>query len=135
MNILNLRKVIYDFLITKQTRTFYEVAPENTAFPYVTFNLASSFANLNQVGESFRLEVDVWDNVLSTVALDTLVGQIDGDGAIVNASGLHRKHINNSKVQADFYREARLSIPDEDERIKRRKLIYEVEAYLISDST
>lgn len=129
MNILELRKAIQTFLLTKTTRVYFENAPENAAYPYVVFNLPSSTENYQR--EDFRLEVDIWGNSNDTTALETLVGNIDGDGHISAATGLHRKHIyTNGVIQADIYRESRLVITDPDESVKRRQLIYTVKTYL-----
>ena len=128
MNILELRKQLVIFLETKATRVYYQNAPEDATFPYVTFSLASSIEDYQR--EIFTLNVDVWDNSEATTTLETLVGDIDGDGAISSATGLHRKHFYSANVQFDAYRATRLTIDDEDERIKRRQLVYNLYVYL-----
>ena len=129
MNILKLQEQIVTFLKTKATRVYFQKAPDNATFPYIVYDLPNSGENFSR--EDFILEVDFWDNVLDTTVLETLVGSVDGDGHILNPTGLHRKNIYvNGVISAKFYRQARLTIVDEDDRIKRRQLRYQVQAYL-----
>jgi hypothetical protein len=132
MNTIELKKAIYAFLATKCGRTYPEQVPHNTAYPFVTYSLRSSFADENQRMEVFFLDIDVWDNKpMDTTDLETLVGQIDGDGSLTAASGLHRRHYYAAGIlRADFYREGRLEIDDDDPAIRRRLLQYTVYAYL-----
>jgi len=132
MNTIELKKMISTFLLTKCSKSYpYDSVPETAAIPYVTFRLGSSFTDENQKMERFTLTIDCLDNKSDTTALDTLAGSIDGDGAIVNATGLHRKrYFLDGTLQATFYREARLELDDEDPQIRRRQLRYEVQAYL-----
>jgi len=132
MNVSELKKAIFAFLKTKCPRVYQSQAPTNTAYPFVTYSLGSSFTNADQRQEIFMLDVDVWDNKpLSTTALDTLVSNVDGDGSMTSATGLHRRHYySGGIVQADFYREARMEIPDDDPAIRRRQLRYQVITYL-----
>jgi hypothetical protein len=130
MNILELQKQIVTFLKTKSTRVYFEEAPDNATYPYVVYNLPNSISAFNR--EDFSLEIDVWDNVNNTTALETLVGNIDGNGDLTNPTGLNYKNIYvSNKLAATFYRESRLIIRDEDKRIKRRQLRYRIKTYLI----
>jgi hypothetical protein len=85
------------------------------------------------VMERFYVYIDIWDNKPEdTTVLETLTGSIDGDGNITTASGLHRKHYYlSTTVAADFYREARDDIEDDDPNVRRRQLRYEVLVYLV----
>jgi hypothetical protein len=128
MNIITLQEQIYTFLKTKADRVYFMDAPKETAFPYVTYDLPSSLENIR---EDFILEVDVWDDEPDTKILETLVGNIDGDGDIFNPTGLHRKNIYIAdSLSAKLYRESRFTIRDEDIRIKHRQLRYTVQVYL-----
>jgi len=132
VNTIELKKMISAFLITKCAKTYpYDSVPETATLPYVTYRLASSFPDENQVMERFTLYVDCWDNKADTTALETLTGNIDGDGAMTNATGLHRKkYFVDGTLQATIYREGRAELDDEDPQIRRRQLRYEVHAYL-----
>ena len=129
MNILKLQEQIFTFLKTKSSRVFFQEAPANTVYPYVVYDLPNSNENFER--EDFVLEVDLWDDTTNTTAIETLVGNIDGDGHISAPTGLHRKNIYvDGVISAKIYRESRLTIVDEDPRIKRRQLRYQIQAYL-----
>jgi hypothetical protein len=110
-------------------RVYTDMAPPGTPFPYIVYNLPTSDTDFTR--EDFVLEVDVWGNNPDTRQIDSLTDSIDGNGAIDNPTGLNRFHYYNAGVlQADFYRINRLMIPDQDEKIRRRQLRYEVKTYL-----
>lgn len=127
MNMVNLIKSIKGFLVTKADRAFFQKAPDTAQFPYVVFDLPSSFDS--RPSEDFSLSIDIWDDDQDTTALETLTESIDGDGNIFNPSGLNNKTIIAIGLVATFYREGRMTVPDEDKRINRRQLRYNVRAY------
>ena len=130
MNVLELKKQLQTFLKTKATRVYYERANHVSTYPYVVFNLRNS---IEQEGnrEDFILEIDVWGYEDGVTALETLVGNIDGDGSLTSPTGLHRKLIYVSdSISIKLYRESRLDIDDSDERIRRRQLRYIAQVYL-----
>ena len=131
MNVIEMKKQIYTYLRTKADRVFEAQAPAKTAYPYVVYKLQNSMTHVNEEREDFDLIVDVYGNEqFDSTAVDTIVGSIDGNGAITSASGLHRKHYYESgKLQADFYRTSRNDISD-DENIRQVQLIYDVMTYL-----
>ena len=130
MNVLELKKQLQTFLKTKATRVYYERANHVSTYPYVVFNLRNS---IEQEGnrEDFILEIDVWGYEDGVTALETLVGNIDGDGSLTSPTGLHRKLIYVSdSISIKLYRESRLDIADSDERVRRRQLRYIAQVYL-----
>lgn len=130
MNIIELQKQLVTFLKTKATRVYFREAPENAVYPYVVYNIPSSIENYSN-REDFILEVDFWDNSNLTTVIDTLVGDVDGDGDISSPTGLHRKLIYvDGTISAKLYRDARLIIDDEDKRIEHRQLRYLIQTYL-----
>lgn len=130
MNSIELQKQIITFLRTKASRVYLEYAPTDAVFPYVIYDLPSSYAG-DSDREDFVLEIDVWDNSKDTTVLETLSGSIDGNGDIFNPTGLNRKNIYvDGKLAATCYREARFMIRDEDNRINHRQLRYTIQTYL-----
>jgi hypothetical protein len=130
MNTLELKKAIETFLKTKATRVYQRKAPVNASFPYVVWNMPSSDTEYSK-REDIILEVDIWDNSNLTIVIDTLVGNIDGDGDIKNPTGLHRKNIfTNNVLSAKIYRTNRYEIEDENETLVRRQLRYKIQTYL-----
>ena len=132
MNVIELKKMIYAFLITKSSRVFDTEAPPKLAYPYIVYTLENSFTDTNQKREDFDLAIDIYDNnQFDATDIDALVSSIDGNGAISNATGLHRKHYYvASTLQADIYRTSRDTICEDDENIKHVQLTYEVMTYL-----
>jgi hypothetical protein len=130
MNTLELKKAIETFLKTKATRVYQRKAPAGVSFPYIVWNMPSSNSEYSK-REDIILEVDVWDNSNLTIIIDTLVGNIDGDGDIKNPTGLHRKNIfSNGVLSAKIYRTNRYEIEDENETLVRRQLRYKIQTYL-----
>ena len=130
MNTLELKKAIETFIKTKATRVYQRKAPAKASFPYVVWNLPSSDSGYSE-REDIILEVDIWDNSNLTIVIDTLTGNIDGDGDIKNPSGLHRKNIfSDGVLSAKIYRTNRYEIEDEDKTLERRQLRYKIQTYL-----
>lgn len=130
MNIIELQKQIYTFLKTKADRVYYENAPDDAIYPYIVYDFPSSLENYSN-REDFMLEIDVWDNATNTKPIETLVGDVDGDGDVANPTGLHRKQIYvNGTLSAKIYKEGRYNIRDEDRRIRHRQLRYRIQTYL-----
>lgn len=122
---IELLKVIKTKLRTVTARSYFDIAPQNTVFPYVTYRLPSSNdldGDPNGNREDFILEVDIWDNILDTTRLETLAQQIDDE--------FQRTYVNNANVAVHFYRLSRLMIPDTDQSINRRQLRYRLPTYL-----
>ncbi|MFZ5352742.1 MAG: tail completion protein gp17 [Bacillota bacterium] len=120
VKIIELRKAILTYLKTKHSKVYFQSAPQKADTPYVVFDLPNSIDDGSL--ERFVLDIDVWDDSEDTNTVETLIDSIDVD--------LHRKTINASNEFAfTFYRENRLSLVDDDPRIKRRKYIYQVRTY------
>jgi len=132
LNVKELKKVIYNFLATKSSRVFDTEAPEEVNYPYIVYNLYSSGSDIDQKKEIFRVEIDIYDNnALDSTDIDSLANDIDGDGAIVSATGLHRKHYYSAGVvQTDIYRDTRESITEGESNIKHVQLTYDAYTYL-----
>jgi len=68
--------------------------------------------------EVWVLDVDVWDDETDTTALETLANNIN--------MALHRNHFIGSGFFFKIYREGRQAPDDEDPRIRRRRLTFQV---------
>ena len=116
---INLRKQLNVLLKAIHPRSYFQTAPDAALFPYVVYDLPNSFSNEEQ--DIFSLDVDIWDNNADTTDLETLSSAI--------WKGLHKyRHIDES-IQFTIYKENRLSLTDDDIRIKRRKLIFQIRYY------
>ncbi|CAM4186308.1 hypothetical protein L1N85_11410 [Paenibacillus alkaliterrae] len=114
------------------SRVYLESAPQDIGRnDYITFWMPTSLEN---VREDFTLEVDIWDAVTRSGydpdAIDNLSKTIDGNGDIINPTGLNRyEYRNPGVIHAKFYRINRSMIPDPDSRLRRRQLRYQVQVY------
>ena len=120
MKFVEIRTQIQTLLKTLHSRVFFHVAPDNATFPYVVFDLPNSVDS--GALENFVLDIDVWDTSTDTTILETLIDTID--------ESLHKKTILvTDNIGLVIYRENRLTLTDEDPRIRRRKYIYQVRIY------
>ncbi|MCR8635748.1 DUF3168 domain-containing protein [Paenibacillus radicis (ex Xue et al. 2023)] len=119
--VTELRKVIQSQLKVIHPRVFYEITPDNTKFPYIVFELPNSVDDGTM--ENFVLEVDGWDapTDADTMPLEQLMSNID--------EALHKKVVTGEGLAFIFYRENRMSLPDDDKRIRRRKYVYQVRTF------
>jgi len=115
-DIIEARKAIQSALLEVSPRVYYENAPLTATYPYLVFNLPNSLYDGANTG-NLILEVDGWDKTQSSTALETLMYN-------VNAK-LDRKTVNGS-VALIFYLDSKLSIPDDDASIIRRKYNYQL---------
>ena len=122
-----LRAAIQDFLKSVHPRVHYHRADPNGAYPRLVFDLPTSFDDGNF--EIFQLEVDGWDNNPDTSALEDLMAAVDGDGDLDNPTGLNKRTIDADNLTAQVYREQRLSVPDDDPRIRHRQYTYQVRVF------
>lgn len=113
---IKLRTELNKILKTIHPRVYFQVSTDTTLFPYVTYDLPNSLTNEEQ--EVFVLDVDIWDNATDTTAIETLANTI--------WKTLHKHRILNENMQVSIYRQNRLALTDDDTRIKRRKLIFEL---------
>ena len=130
IKVIEIRKAVTTYLKTIHPRLYYQVAPDNAQKPYLVYDLPNSIDDGSM--ERFVLEIDGWDSPENddTTALETLMGNIDGDGDKLNPSGLNRKTITVNELGMIFYRENRLSPLDDDKRIRRRKYVYQIRTFV-----
>lgn len=128
METVKLLKAINSYLLTRCSRVYNEKAPQDAEFPYITYVISSSF-DLNP-GENCNLLIDIWDDKKETIGIETLVDRIDGNGNILNPTGLNRKIIfGEDNIIANAYRENRLNVLDPNEKLRRRQLRYRLVAH------
>lgn len=113
---IQIREQIRALLLPLSSIVYFQDAPDNAAFPYVTFNIPNSFM-AGEV-EVWVLDVDVWDSATDSTALETLANNIN--------MALHRARYIGDGFYFTIYREGRQTPDDEDPRIKRRKLTFQV---------
>lgn len=117
---VELRTMIQTYLKTKNSRIYFQIAPDNATYPFVVYELPNSIDD--GAMENFVLDIDVWDDKSDTTALETLASDID--------NGLHRLTLVQNGLGATFYRTSRLSMTDDDSRLRRRRLIYQIRTHI-----
>ena len=116
---INLKTALNTLLRTIHNRVYFQTAPNSAQFPYLVYNLPSSFTNEEQ--EILVLDVDVWDSATDSTVIETLASQV--------WTQLHRyRHIDN-EIQFTIHRSSRLVLDDNDPRIRRRKLVFQLRFY------
>jgi hypothetical protein len=119
---------ITQYLKNKCPRVYSPEAPEGAKFPYLTYDTPTTFDM--SPGENIILEIDIWDDKQDTTALENLMEAIDGNGNVLNPTGLNRAtfYVQGSFV-ATLYKDEKFNVPDADKKIKRRQLRYECKIY------
>lgn len=133
-----IRTAITAALRTVHPRVYYERAPDRAAFPYLVFVLnAVNDRNL----ERYILDVDGWDAPTdgSTLALEQLMNEVDYalHKRVVRVRPVGSFVLPFHYVEPDprdglsfvIYRDRRLTLHDDDVRIRRRKYIYEMRTF------
>lgn len=114
---IDLRKLLVTYLKILHPRVYFQVAPENAVFPYITYDIPSIICD----GEGFEvatIDIDGWDlnNTGDTTIIENLM-------ATINA--LDKKNLSNENISIFFFLDNKLAIIDEDKRIKRREYTYQ----------
>jgi hypothetical protein len=117
--IIELRKSIHSLLKSVHARVYFQNAPDNATYPYLVYDLPNSIDD--GLMERFVLEVDGWDQSKDTTTIETLMSNMDAE--------MHRKVVVVNGIAMIFYRENRLSLIDDDPRIRRRKYVYQIRTY------
>lgn len=116
---IKLRTELSKILKEIHSRVYYEKAPSTAIFPYLVYDLPQSYFEDDL--EVFNLDIDIWDNNTDTTEIETLAQSI--------WNGLDRLHHIGKNMQFSIYRQNRLTVGDDDPRIRRRTLIFSLRYY------
>jgi hypothetical protein len=127
---IELRKAINTYLRTIHQRVYFQSAPSDAPFPYVVYDIP----NINDDGELQELiiiDIDGWDRPEkgNTMPLEFLMDSINGDGDLINPTGLNKRTLTAEKIAVSFYLETKLTLTDTDPLIKRRKYTYQAKLF------
>ena len=109
----SLKESIYS-TISAIITTHHIKAPESATYPYCVYKLPYTVEFEERIDNV--LEVDFW----SYSEIDATIKSVD--------DALHRLLVNDSDINAKFYRESRLDLSDEE--IHRIQIKYIVQTYL-----
>lgn len=116
-NTLELRKDIKKILSEAHERVFYRRASDKALYPYLTYSISDIYG-------AKVLELDIWniDVKDSTITIETIADNIQK-----TLEGYKLTNENHSIIL--YYNEDRKWIDDEDKRIQRINLSYEIRYY------
>ena len=118
----NLRKLIHPYLKSIHPRVYFQDAPDDAQFPYLTYD----FIQITNDGEEFEtvaLDIDGWDMPVGgdTTDLENLMGSVN--------DALNKKTLTAEGLAITFYLERKIPLRDDNPAIKRRKYIYEARLF------
>lgn len=116
---LELRKQLQIIFKTITDNIHYEIAPDNSPYPYLVYELSELTYNYGKA--VMQLEVNILDYGTSTSVVETLSDTLQDT--------LHKLYFINDKIQYSVYRRNRNTVQEEDKKIKRRRLIFEIQLY------
>lgn len=119
---IKLREVLQGILAGVHPRVFFNRAPSGAQFEYLVYSLPSSYMLDEQ--EIWVLDVDIWDrddaNEDSAI-IDSLTNEV--------AHRLHRLRHVGPDIAFVIYRENRFVLDDDDPRIRRRKVTFQLRVF------
>lgn len=113
---IDLRIALSTYLRTLHSRVYFQVAPEAATYPYIVYDIPSIFDD-GEGGEVATIDINGWDlnDTGDTMAIETLMSTINS---------LNKQVLTNGNMSVAFFVENKLSILDDDKRIKRRQYTY-----------
>lgn len=116
---IKLRTELNKILKSIHPRVYYMKASDTAIFPYIVYDLPQSYFEDNL--EVFNLDIDIWDNNVDTTELENLAQSI--------WNALNKYYHIDENIQFAIYRESRHTLEDDDPRIRRRTLIFNIRYY------
>ena len=118
----NLRKLLHPYLKSIHPRVYFQDAPDDAQFPYLTYD----FTQITNDGEEFEtvaLDIDGWDMPANgdTTALETLMQNVN--------DLLNKKTLTAENLAVTFYLDRKIPLRDDNKNIRRRKYIYEARLF------
>jgi len=118
----NLRKLLYPYLKSIHPRVYFQDAPDDAQFPYLTYD----FTQITNDGEEFEtvaVDIDGWDMPAGgdTTALENLMESVN--------DALNKKTLTAEGLAVTFYLDRKIPLRDDNPAIKRRKYIYEARLF------
>lgn len=114
-----LRRVLKGLFKSIFTEVHYETVPDTVPYPYLQFELNEI---LSENGKTvLDLEVNIFDYGNSTSLVETKADNLQ--------ALLHKYYFINDKIQFSCYKSNRNIIQEEDKKIRRRRLTFEIQLH------
>jgi len=123
---IELRKIIQGQLKAIHPRVYFQMAPKTATFPYLVYDIPT----INDDGEGYQLatiDIDGWDNENDTTVLETLMNSVN--------NALNKKSFIHNNTTLTPFLESKLSLRDDEAKLKRRKNIYQGRIFKADKST
>lgn len=123
---IELRKIIQGQLKAIHPRVYFQMAPKTATFPYLVYDIPT----INDDGEGYQLatiDIDGWDMTDDTTALETLMQTVN--------NALNKKSFVHNNTTLTPFLESKLSLRDDEAKLKRRKNIYQGRIFRADKST
>jgi len=111
---IEIRKLLYSRLKAIHPRVYFLRAPETAVFPYLVYSF--ELTNLEDGLNLLTLDVDGWDNVADTTALETMMDNVH--------TSFKEANIVTEELYVHFHTDRRLALTDDDPSLNRRTNIY-----------
>ena len=116
---IELRKALSNMFKQIMTETHYETVSDNVPYPYLQYELNEI---LSENGKTvIDLEVNILDYGDSTSLVETKADELQ--------TLLHKYYFINDKIQFSCYKSNRNIIQEEDKKIRRRRLTFEIQLH------
>lgn len=118
----NLRKLLHPYLKSIHPRVYFQDAPDDAQFPYLTYDF-TQIVNDGEEFETVALDIDGWDMPANgdTTALETLMQNVN--------DLLNKKTLTAEGLAVTFYLDRKIPLRDDNKNIRRRKYIYEARLF------
>lgn len=105
-------------LITKKLKTvceniYYEIADERNMYPHIVYQ----FKNINhndQYRNDIEIEIDIYDRSTDAKKIEELADQVE--------DLFNNQNIPQDTILPTFFLNDRMSVPDEDKKIRHRNI-------------
>lgn len=116
---IELRKALTSVFKTITNEVHNEYVPDTAPYPYLQYELNEILSeNAKTV---IDLEVNVLDYGTSTSEVETISDQLQ--------KILHKHYFINDKIQFTCYKSTRNTVQEEDKKIRRRRLTFEIQLH------
>lgn len=118
-----LLKTIYGKLKVLGYNVYNELPAAEVPYPFIEYKVNEVYRNVNP--KIYTLTIDVWDRNDSVQRVEVLTSQVDA----IMEEVVHLDTCLSIKVR----RQSRLNVADQDARIKRRQLEYQLRVFGICE--
>lgn len=119
MNTIAIRTQLNKMFKTLNDNIYYEIADDDAPYPHLVYELKEI---INDYGKTtYDLEVNIFDYGNSTSAIE----QLGDDLGYL----LDKYYFINDEIQFASYKSTRIIVQEDDKKIRRRRLTFEIQAH------